>query len=88
MGDPKPQKCYQDKAQHQESTIEESQGCPKNVESRPQFDPNEANGTQIRTSTIILSTKSIENHGKTSQNWCQAAENLKSMKSAESLKKT
>ena len=87
LGDPKPQKCYQDKARHQESTTEEFQDCPKKAESCPQFDPSEANGRQIRGSTIISRAKSIENRWKICQNWCQDAENLKSVKSTKSMKK-
>ena len=80
-------KCYQDQALHQKLRIGESQDYPKEAESCPQIDPREAKGKQISPFTVILRGKSIQNHWEIAQNWCQQAENVKSVKSAKSLKK-
>ena len=86
-GVPSHRKCYQDKALHQKLRIGESQDYPKEAESCPQIDPREAKGKQISPFTVILRGKSIENHREIDQNWCQQAENVKSVKSTKSLKK-
>ena len=86
-GVPSHRKCYQDKALHQKLRIAESQDCAKEAESCPPIDPREAKGRQINAFTVILRGKSIQNHREIAQNWCQQAENVKSVKSAKSLKK-
>ena len=80
-------KCYQDQVLHQKLKIGESQDYPKEAESCPQIDPREAKGKQISAFTVISRGKSIQNHWEIAQNWCQQAENVKSVKPAKSSKK-